>query len=169
MGLLSSRKAQIFTFEVIIAVVIFMTLIIFLNSSVYSTVDQKNQKIEKNELYDRAVYSSELLLRTEGVPSNWTDSDYIQLGLEKENFVVSKNKLDMLMNVSTNNIISSIGLSGYNLFINITSVFNYTTQINYTKGNPPSDPYILIPIYRFFLLDNETENIPAKMQMEVWR
>jgi hypothetical protein len=169
MGPLSSRKSQIFAFEAIIAVSVFLMAIVFLNASVYSKVTERNEKAEKDSLYETAVYASEVLLRTEGIPPDWDPGNYVQLGLEEENFVVSNEKLDMLMTIGNEELVDNIGLRGYKMFINITSVFNYTAQVNYTKGDFPSNPFILIPVYRIFLMDNGTSKIPVKMTMEVWR
>ena len=117
----------------------------------------------------KAIYASDMLLKTEGIPFSWNSTDYNKIGLKTGETLISFYKLKEFQKISDLDTSKDLGLSGYNVFFNISSIYNYTNQINYLKGPSPSEPYLLIPVERVFLVENGTTNIPVKMEMVIWR
>ncbi|MCD6403649.1 MAG: hypothetical protein J7L59_00485 [Nanoarchaeota archaeon] len=169
MGRSSSSKSQLFSSEAVVVVVFFLSLLSVFNLYVSNRLEEFSLYDEYSRLRERAIRVTDLLLRTAGVPEDWNGSNYLQLGLAEEEYIISSQKLGQLLNLSEEEVAGNLGLDGYRLFLNISSALNYTSWVEYILGEYPSSSQVAIPVRRLALLDVDGKNIPVKVLLVVWR
>ena len=149
--------------------VFFLSLLSIYNLYVSNKLEEFSLYDEYAELREKTIRITDLLLRTPGVPEGWNESNYLQLGLAKGEYVISSQKLEQLLNLSEEEVAENLGLTGYHLFLNVSSALNYSTWVEYILGQYPSSSQVAIPVRRLALLDVNGKNIPVKVLLVVWR
>ncbi|RLG16591.1 hypothetical protein DRN62_03350 [Nanoarchaeota archaeon] len=152
-----------------VVVVFFLSLLFVFNSYVSGRLEEFSLYNEYSRLRNKAIRVTDLLLRTPGLPEDWNESNYLQLGLAEEEYIISSQKLDQFLNLSEEEVADSLGLGSYRLFLNISSALNYTSWVEYIFGEYPSSSQVAIPVRRLALLDVNGKNIPVKVLLVVWK
>jgi len=163
-----STRSQILSIETMLMLIFFS----FFAGSFYYTFNSRSSTVnslsEMRDLEKQVIQISELLIKTPGFPQNWNQTSVIQPGFF-ETEVCSFQKLENFFNMTYLDLIQTLNLASYNIFVNISSVYNYTTVINKTIGILPQNQVMASPINRFFIVEKNNIRIPVKMEMVVWR
>ncbi|OYT54388.1 MAG: hypothetical protein B6U72_02825 [Candidatus Altiarchaeales archaeon ex4484_2] len=185
---LGNNRGQAFSVESIFAYLIFLIVfssVIFLWNQSTANIMQAEHSVEVQDL---GMVITENLVRTRGIPENWTDYDYLSedsdnlgveiIGLADESRILEEDKviafMDM-MNSSNNNYTSHKWLLGLSkprfqleFYFTITdlngTLYNMSGRLLQT-GRPPSEDAIYkFPIVRTAILEDEI----VKVKLVVW-
>jgi len=158
--------AQLFSGEFLLAVVVFMiafslTFILWSNSQV--NVLSSEGIYEMEDIGNNVV---EQLIRTKGIPENWTHENVKSIGLANQARILNPNKtiaFIYLMNSSNYEYNKYLlGIGSYNFYLNLTDVNGTTIRINnvtLSTGMYPSNETRKLSIVRTSILDNSTVRI----------
>ena len=95
----NGKKGQLFSIDAIAALVIFLVIFVFLISlwNLYSI--KLNQNVASEELHLLAFQTTDLLLKTKGMPENWelAEGNISVIGLNAYPGVLNKNKVDVFL------------------------------------------------------------------------
>lgn len=147
------KKAQIGMADMFSALAIFMVLLI---SSAFIMHDYNSQLMssrDNNAMIEKALQISDALVKTEGVPSAWTNYTVEIIGLANEDRTISPAKVSNFTNMSIENIERKFELSDYNFYFNLRA-----SGANITKGDYPGGDKV-INIRRYVLYDNQNATI----------
>jgi hypothetical protein len=162
-----ARKSQIFSVDFITSIVSFLIffMIFFL---VYGEI--KGQTAQSGALKDAqetAALLSDELVRTAGVPSNWTNETVVTLGLASEEGILSLAKIQSLGNMTYASTKDNLILGGFDYFLNLS---NFTNAAIFTYGTyPPENASFVLPVRRLVLYDNGSARSLATLQVVVWK
>jgi len=160
-----NKKSQINIFDLFaalaITVILFTAIILAWNKFSISL----NEKTKEQELLSRAYQISDILLTSQGNPSNWEDYNSVSinsLGLAFDDRIISSRKLSKFVQLDYNNDIKRLlKIPDNNIFFNFT--FINKTYITHLGGPVPTDRKVIF-ITRLIQY-NETV---AKMEMALW-
>ena len=171
------RKGQTGVFDLIVAVIIAIIALFALAISWDRFVIKLNDKNEYNDLQMKLFQISDLLISSEGTPTEWDIAldpvtDTSSLGIAYYDRCISQNKLQRLQNPFTLvNIKEKLHIETYNLFINFSRLDNFGTPI--TIGTPPgATDQKIISLQRYAMMDcnNEgTRGEPYQITFKLWR
>ena len=169
----SRKKGQAFSTEFLLAYLIFSLVLILAfylwNTTTADIIESKN----RYEIEDRAVDSAEKLLRTRGIPADWSLSDVESIGLADESRILNPGKVlnfIILMNSSNSNYENNrwlLGIGKYDFYFNLTDINGTTMVINDTlcaTGKKAVNETSMITVQRTGLLENEITTI----KITVW-
>lgn len=144
-------KGQALTPDFLFSMVIFLALLAF-GSMLWVTTYSGNVSTENSQnLALKAAEISESLVRSQGIPTNWTNDTVSVIGLAKEDHLLSESKLLELEKMSYANIRSILGIG--NVDVNIT-IHNLTGTIVKSYGIPISvSAETVVPIDRRAVLE----------------
>ncbi len=158
------RRGQGFSSEFLLAYLIFSLVLIFAfylwNTTTAAIIESKN----RYEIEERAVDSAEKLLRTRGIPADWSLSDVESIGLVDESRILNPGKVlnfVILMNSSNQNYENNrwlLGIGKYDFYFNLTDINGTTVIINETlssTGKKAVNETSMITVRRTGLLENE--------------
>lgn len=94
-------KGQI-NVQYIIALAVFIGIIWFLTFQVTRTIPEFKMESEKNILNSKAYRLTELMVKSEGAPKNWTLSNVESIGLVKSENVLNTSKVNEFENMCNN-------------------------------------------------------------------
>lgn len=157
-----NKKAQIVTTDLFIAVVIFTILmsIIVVSWGRYTT--KLDDKLNYEEMQIRAFQISNLLVKSNGNPSNWENGGNIEsLGLAARDRILSSSKVDAFVNLSYGNITKLLGIRNYDFYFKLKDSENNSLAL---KGNIPSGDFA-VSLRRYVIYENED----AVMEFTLWK
>ena len=151
------REGQIFSIDLVLSVIIFLILIIFLISvwNLYTT--RLNERIATEEIQLLAFEMTDILVETEGVPSNWEENpenvtilglrnDFKSLDEEKlaafllldydtikNKFNIERMEFEFKILEENGSIINTTGISFKNVTEQKTAVRRFVTIGNITR------------------------------------
>ncbi len=155
------RKAQVWSLDFIVSVVIFLVILIPL----LFTWDYINAKNREQILFDDAegiaLSVSDALLRTRGVPEGWNGASVSVLGLAERENVLNATKIAYLLSMATSdyNRTRAILSGGYDFFLNITDLNGTSLGI---AGSKP-EGRMVIPVERYCIYNERI----AKLEFAV--
>jgi hypothetical protein len=159
---MSRNKSQVFAIDLIIALVLFLSLL-GIYSSWRDFVYSKN--VGTRDFQDSAVKVSQaafLLFESEGYPVAWNASTVQQLGLMKARNTLHKNKLASFLNLSYDNATRMLGLGGFDWYfelryLNGTMVNVSTVEWNGTvqKGFAYDNYSLQVPLRKLVLYEGQ--------------
>ncbi len=157
------KRGQAWGFDLIIASTLFLGGII--TFYLYSLNISEEADTNLNKLtYDGNIITNILL--SEGVPSNWTESNLIYPGLLSKN-KINQTKLDMFYSLSVNNYDTTKAI--FNTEYEYYLFFSQNITVNGVQiegiGKAPVNPRNLIKIERITLYKDQ----PAKMNLDIWQ
>ena len=182
------KKAQIFTLDFIFAIIIFITVIIILISAWDSSLEKIVVREQRNNLEILVRNAANILIQTEGSPSNWTTNVSL-LGLT---FSLSQNQFNSvyksrsmalnqrggwnidpqkITNLQTLDYTVSKNLLGLlrldeHYYLSIFEWNNTDYNIEYTMGLVPyNNVSSIVNLERFIILNNNW----AKFNLKIWQ
>ncbi|HIE34409.1 MAG TPA: hypothetical protein EYP86_04660 [Candidatus Altiarchaeales archaeon] len=184
------RKAQTFSSEFLLAYLIFLLVL----TSIFILWDTTNKNIMASEtLYNMenlGINAVEKLIRTSGVPSNWSDAtspdDILSLGLVNESRILNEKKVLKfieLMNTTVDTLCPSdipsprsnyncsrylLSIGKYEFYFELMDINGTTLNLNGTRcttGNYPSNDDYKITLRRTAILNNEI----VRIRFTIWK
>lgn len=179
----TTRRAQIFSGEFIISFLVFITAFSLL-IGLWGTSTRDIFAAESSRtMEDLGTDAAEALVRTPGVPENWTATDVTSLGLANGSRTLSERKVKefmLYMNDSDDSLcpvagatnydcnLYMLGIGGYDAYFNLSYLDGSTAVVNGTKayaGRKPQNQTDEVTIMRTVILNDEI----ARLYVTVWR
>lgn len=163
---MSSNKGQLFSYDFIVSAVLFL----FFFSTFFFVWDYLNRQVawqsELRDIQERASLLSDVLVRTDGYPVNWTSANVETMGLAGEDGIIDQSRLSALnaTNYSTARDVMGLGRR-YELYLQLNDTANRTI---FVYGQPVSSPKVAVPINRYVLYDNSTSRTRATLRLILW-
>ena len=77
----------------LMSIALFISLSIYLIFILIDYYPAKSESIRINSLYSKAYSLSELLIKDEGYPVNWDETDIERIGLASESYILDPSKI----------------------------------------------------------------------------
>ncbi len=164
-------RAQIWSIDFAVSILIFMSVIILVFFTWSYTSTQSSEQVEINNMQTSALLISDSLIRVEGLPRDWNATNVKVIGIASRNEnVLNKTKVDRFLNLSYSKARGLLGIGAYEFYFEL-SYMNHTIMKNQdgnniTKGNyPDSSASIIVPAERYVLYNGKI----ARLKFWLWR
>lgn len=166
-----NNKSQVFSSEVLVAYFIFsLTVILILFLWNVATTEIRNSE-RLYALEEKANDLGEKLIKTRGIPENWTKDDVLAIGLSTEEArILDPRKVKEfveLMNESYEEKSHLLGLGKYEFFFNLTDIDGNQIKIENVScftGRIPEDEIEKLTVRRTGLLNGSI----VRITLTVW-
>ena len=159
------RKGQTFTADFVLSVFIFF-IILGISVILWNSAQMKSEALQETRLMaSRAFYITEMLLKTEGYPPGWNETDVRLLGLADSRRNIDIARLNAMMNLSEENIsaVWNIEEYGFNFSINASGLY-------YTKGAPVDfSADFVFPMKRIVLVNDSGVLKRGTLTLVLWK
>ena len=151
-----------------ISIGIFLIVIAILLIAFNRISDQSRQEDLGNDLESGSLFATDVLMKTEGFPTNWNNTSVIVPGF-LENGTLSKNKISNFVHLDYNRAKYMLGLSGFDFNMTVTSLNGSIIFDN--NGNRLEYGTQLIQAERLSVTDRigEINGQIAKIRFLVWK
>jgi hypothetical protein len=176
-----SRRGQIFSGEFILGFVLFTLalgiMLMLWNNSMKDVLGSYSVQ----DMEDAGVDAAETLVRTQGVPSDWNESNVVSLGLANDSRILRTQKVKMFVHYmsmddsdlcpGTKNYdcnLHMLGLGGYDFLFNLSYINGSTVVIDGKKtlaGRAPVNETDRVTVVRSVIINDEI----TKLYLTVWR
>lgn len=135
-------RGQVFSGEFLLAYFIFLTVMVFAVLLWHNTERDIIEVEAYRLLEEKSVEAAEQLVRTAGVPSDWSKTNVHSVGLASESRILSTEKIssfiDIMNDSSFESLCSDANLSNYdcNRHLLGLSGFDFNYEITYLNGTP---------------------------------
>lgn len=165
-------KAQFFSSEVVVAYFIFSLAVIMIFFLWNTAIKEINQSEEIYNLEEQANNLGEKLVKTAGIPENWTKDDVMSVGLAREGQpreLEERKILEFLelMNESYLEKSHLLGLGKYDFFFNLTDINGtqlFLENLTCSAGRMPLEEKNKITTERTALWNDDI----VKVKVIVW-
>ncbi|MFH1788126.1 MAG: hypothetical protein ABH834_01945 [Candidatus Altiarchaeota archaeon] len=176
-------RGQVFSGEFLLAYFIFLTVMILAVLLWHNTERDITEAETLRLLEEKSVEASEQLVRTRGVPADWSASNVLSVGLAEESRILSEDKIseftDLMSDARYDSLCNDVALSNYACSRHLLGLsgFDFAYELNYLNDSPvtvygktaetgkqPVNQTRLITVERTALLDNET----VRATLTVW-
>ncbi len=159
----STKKGQMSSVDFLFASIIFVFILAFFTGFWYVTTGDLDNTIKRNRLEATAVVASDLLIKSPGVPSNWTEnpSTILAIGLVSQHNVFDKIKLENFTSLDYNSSSELLGLSqsqGFYFYIE-----DLDGNRKYQTGNSSANGQVVF-ITRYGILNGQK----VKMRLMIY-
>ncbi len=160
----SRKTAQVFSGEFLIAYFIFAIALVLVFYMWDTTIAEIMQSEHLCDLEDTSVDVAEKLIKTRGIPENWSLNDVDSIGLAGESRILDQEKVLKflkMMNASNSNYENNkylLGIGKYNFYFKITDIEGDTIKINNLTcetGKVPVNETQMLTITRTAILNDE--------------
>ncbi len=122
------RRAQIFTIDFIISLVVFITILMTI-ISLWMALDLHIKEVEsRREMHSISISVSDALIRSKGHPDKWNETNVQSIGLAEEEYVLSLNKTILLIQMNYDTTRSIMRLGNYQLFMYMSDINGYNVS-----------------------------------------
>ena len=149
--LLQTKKGQVLSFDLLVAIVIFSLVLAILVAQISYNSKEIDELRKQNEMIEEAYKISEIFFR-EGYPKDWNESNVEILGLET-NGRIDWDKIKKLESLGYQKSLSLLG-ANYNYNITIES-----TTLNWNFGKNPENSTTITKINRLGILNSSLVSI----------
>ena len=157
-----NKKAQIVTTDLFIAIVIFTIIMSIIIISWGRYTAKLDDRLNYDEMQSRAFQISNLLVKSQGSPSNWENGGNAEsLGLASRDRILSSSKVDAFANLSYGNITKLLGIRNYDFYFKLKDFENNTLVL---VGNIPAGNFA-VNLRRYVIYENEE----AVMEFALWK
>ena len=164
-------KGQAWSMDFIASVTVFFMILIVLFFTWEYTTFQNTQQMVFNELENKALITTDTLIRTKGYPESWNDSNVLIIGLASEENILNETKILTFVNMDYDTIRSILGIPSYNFHFQVLNLNDTQARAQGTDLVHGYDPTlfqnstIVIPVERYILFDHRV----AKFRFILWR
>lgn len=162
-------KAQIISFDIIISIFILVLLIIQILIIRNDQVSSIDYEFMKNRAYEENIKTLDMLLRSKGIPKDWTKnisnlSNYTEIGLVYEELKLSRTKIEKFCEANYSDLKNILGKT-YDFYVHVLTtgdsiIYSCGKQINI------SNVRLSIANSRFAILDNEIVKLTVVSYVE---
>src|SRR3989344_297961 len=153
------RRAQISAFDFILASSVSVIILVLVAATFFLYERKINEFVLYNDLSTKTFQVSDVLIKSEGVPSNWNSTNVNIIGLASEDRVINVDKLNNFIDLSQQEIKDKMA-TNYDIYFNLT---NITGKSIASIGNPPAGIRSVV-IKRYVMYENEE----AIMEFGLW-
>ncbi len=164
-----SKKAQLATMDFLGSIVIFVFLIItiILVWDLYNL--RLNSNLENEETVFKLVKITDLLVETQGIPTNWNTTNVQVIGLTSKDRKFDSNKLYLFKNLQYNKTRELFNIENYDFYFKITdlngALISANNQFIEIGPQPEVDNDSIITIRRFALYGSQK----VILEFSVWK
>jgi len=160
--IMTSKKAQAWGFDLLIALIIFTLGIIAFYLYALNMPNEAESIMETMNYQGNAISNSIL---SEGYPLNWNQDDVTNIGILSNN-KINQTKLERFFSLSSANYVRSKSLfnTRYEYYVSLSENFTINGSEVEGIGNKPTSPKNLIKIARLTIYNNK----PIIFNLEVW-
>lgn len=160
----SRKNAQVFSGEFLIAYFIFAIALVLVFYMWDTTTADIMQFEHLYKLEDISVDVAEKLIKTKGIPENWSSDDVDSIGLVSGSRILDSEKVLKflkMMNSSNSNYEDNkylLGIGKYDFHFEITDIDGTVIKINNLTcetGKPPVNETYMLTVTRTAILNNE--------------
>lgn len=167
------KKGQVFGSDFVVSAVLFL-IILFASVELWNTAAVKYSSSDSNELMQKKIVSiTDALIKTEGIPNNWTNETVKLIGVsEKTIQVLNREKLAEMKKISYSNLKSILGVSDYEVYLVFENSTGNTINIDgelLEYGQKQSNQKDLVPFRRLVLVNDSGNLISGVMTLIIWR
>lgn len=171
----NKMRGQMFSGEFLLALVTFMAAFIVAMSMWSTTLRETMESENVRMMENSAVDAAENLIRTPGVPANWTVEEVASIGLANRSRVLLERKVaDFVYYMSdTNSSLCSggsnyecnqyrLGMGGYNFYFNMTYMNGSTVaaqNVSAYTGRRPVNETDVVTVTRSAIYNDEISRI----------
>lgn len=133
-------KAQIALIDFFIA---FFLFVIVISATIYTWnlyLTRLNEDMENNEMMIKAIQTTEVLVKSSGVPTRWSLSNVTLVGLAESDRILSTEKVDLFVNLPESQIKNIFRIQLYGFYFAIMGMNN--SIINMTQYMEEQDLHI---------------------------
>ncbi|MBN2203226.1 MAG: hypothetical protein JW700_03520 [Candidatus Aenigmarchaeota archaeon] len=163
-------KAELFSTDFLISIVLFMSVFMILVFYYNEMQDDIYKNYQLNDMQRKAISISDLLATSSGNPKFWDETNVDVIGLlDSGRFNLTK--FLELKKLSHQDVKTMLGAGVYNLNISLTNETGHVIQIGsdfYTFGTPLFDVKNAALIKRFGIADVETQNKKVILEVVLW-
>lgn len=147
-----NRKGQINSFDATFAMLVFILALVFIIAFWFTSISSMQNTISRNRLEYTALSISDVLVKSQGLPSNWEQdpSNTHMLGLATYPNVLSESKLSNFTNLSYSTAKDLLNLDSEEFYF-------YVEYLNgtrvYESGNSSLTGDNIITVRRFAVLN----------------
>jgi hypothetical protein len=166
-------KAQVWSMDFAISFTMFFLAVILIIFAWDYTVSQNYSEVIFSEIENTALSVSDVLIRTQGFPTDWTPETVETIGLVSKENVINETKIANLINLSKyyadyNFTKTMLGIGNHEFYLEIKDLYNQTMKANGDDITIGVEPYqnaeIVIPMERYVIYKNEI----AKLRFILW-
>ncbi len=163
----AARQGQVFSMDFVASIVSFMVFFLIFFTIYGGIKGQAAASASLKDAQETAALLSDELVRTQGVPANWTNETAVTIGLASEEGVLSYSKVRSMGNMTYADTKDNLLLGGMDYFLNLSYVTNATI---FSYGSyPPGNASAVIPVSRMVLYDNGSARGLAILKVIVWK
>ena len=161
-------KAQIWSFDFAVSMVIFITALILVLSLWSYANSQTNEQLRQEKLQDLILTVSDVLVRSEGSPENWTKDDVKIIGLASREKVLDPDKISEFMQIPYDTARQLLGTGSFNFHFQLSHANETVMKLggnDIAIGLSPANTSIVAPVERYVLFNGEI----VKARMVLWQ
>lgn len=118
-------KAQIVSGDFTISVAIFIAILVMVLPLWNYVETQVRSNEERMDMESSLMIVSDVLIKTQGLPENWSASNVRSIGLADEEGILNTTKVLNLINMSYDNVRDLLGIKNYELYISLKDIDGY--------------------------------------------
>lgn len=150
--MLSDTKGQAVVIDLIVALIIFLIAFSFLASTYSSHAIRLEYETSYTTLMMKSFDITEMLTKSEGIPSDWNSSHVDSIGFAYSDRILSTDKLQRFTNISYNRSKELFRVVGKEYLLQIRDKDNvnlFEAGVSPLEGNPCGRDYVSVTLKRF--------------------
>ncbi|MBU0898615.1 MAG: hypothetical protein KKB03_04465 [Nanoarchaeota archaeon] len=149
-------RGQIWSMDFIVSAIIFFIALATIMFSWNYIIQNTDEQTVINEMESSVLDITDVLVRSPGVPRDWTPSNVQSIGLASEENKLNETKVDYFMQLDYSETKLLLGIKNYHFYFELEDLNNQTVKNqadqNITKGvYPDTASFIQIPVERYAL------------------
>lgn len=164
-------KAQVWSIDFIVSVMAFTAVVALMLFVWKSASTQAGESIRIGELQKVALNAADMLVRSPGIPPNWTSEGVVFMGLAEREGVISPDKVSEMLGTGYNESRKALHIGSGEFYISLRdyngTLLNVTAAGNQTAaehGSYPNGSGFVVPVERYVLFNGEL----ARLRLIVW-
>jgi len=164
-------KAQILAGDFFFSMAIFLLVLgISMVMFNYVAIQVRNNQ-EEDFMHIVSLTTADLLLKTEGYPKDWNESNVKSIGLAT-NDLLNESKVVRFVNMSYDTAKSGLKINQYDFLITFNDINGTALNLSGINMSIGIDPVVesqVVKIHRSTIIDNGTRRIPTIISIVLWR
>lgn len=163
-------KAQIWSADFILSAVIFFVALVMIIFAWNTTSEQISAQSVTADIENMALFISDSLIRTSGLPADWNSTNVQVIGLVSEENVLNNTKVNRFINLSYETSKNLLGTGGHEFYFRLNHLNDSIVQNEYgqniTAGSyPAQNASLVIPVERYVLYNRDIK----KLSFVLWK
>ena len=157
-------RGQVWSADLVLSSVIFFVAMVMLIFTWNYTSEQINTQASVAEVEGVALFISDSLIRTPGLPDDWNTTNVQVIGLASKENIINKTKINRFISLDYETSKNLLGTGGHEFYFSLNHINNTVVKNEYgqniTAGTyPASNASLVMPIERYVLYDRDTKKL----------